>query len=249
MHLQDPQGFEIRQPGSKKIHRVALVSLGPHHEWSGDGHDKLASIGFPIWGVRDVWSGKWLGLWVVPNNRRQKAVALLFLRLVEEYGGLSIQMSTDCGSETTQVFGLANALREIFHPELSMEELPAHRFLRSVRNITIEQGWLAFRLQWGDNVKQFWLAGANISDSDLIQWLWPPLIQAELDKLRDRFNNHVVRKDSSKKNPSGVAPNVAMALPEKHGGENCLQQVDTSILPGLIEVIQKGEDVLAFCSY
>ncbi|KAG6858567.1 hypothetical protein C0993_005462, partial [Termitomyces sp. T159_Od127] len=87
-----------------------------------------------------------------------------------------------------------------------------------------------------------------ISDSDLIQWLWPPLIQAELDKLRDRFNNHVVRKDSSKKNPSGVAPNVAMALPEKHGGENCLQQVDTSILPGLIEVIQEGEDVLAFCT-
>ncbi|KAG6876417.1 hypothetical protein C0992_013040, partial [Termitomyces sp. T32_za158] len=138
MLLQDPQGFEIRQPGSKKIQRVALVSLGPHHEWSGDGHDKLASIGFPVWGVRDVWSGCWLGLWVVPNNRHRKAVALLFLRLVAKFGGIPIQMSTDCGSETGQVFGLVNALREIFHPELSTEELPAHRFLRSVRNITIE---------------------------------------------------------------------------------------------------------------
>ncbi|KAG5345375.1 hypothetical protein C0989_001598, partial [Termitomyces sp. Mn162] len=87
MHLQDPEGFTIREPGSKKIKRGVLVLLGPHHEWSGDGHDKLAAIGFPIWGVRDVWSGKWLGLWVVPNNRRQKAVALLFLRLINEYGG------------------------------------------------------------------------------------------------------------------------------------------------------------------
>ncbi|KAG6885107.1 hypothetical protein C0992_005461 [Termitomyces sp. T32_za158] len=254
MHLQDPEGFSIREPGSRKIKRVALVSLGPHHEWSGDGHDKLAAIGFPIWGVRDVWSGKWLGLWVVPNNRRQKAVALLFLRLVNKYGGMPIQMSTDCGSETTQVFGLANALREIFHPELSTEELPAHRFLRSVRNITIERGWLAFRLQWGDNVKQFWFAGANVyveSNPDhynLVQWLWPPLIQKELDKLRDRFNNHVVRKDANKKNPSGVAPNVAMALPAKYGGENCLQVVDTSIIPGLIEAIREEEDVLAFCT-
>ncbi|KAG5716401.1 hypothetical protein E4T56_gene2459 [Termitomyces sp. T112] len=98
MHLQDPEGFTIHEPGSKKIKHGVLVSLGPHHEWSGNGHDKLAAIGFPIWGVHDVWSGKWLGLWVVPNNRRQKAVALLFLHLINEYGGQpSITMTSDSG--------------------------------------------------------------------------------------------------------------------------------------------------------
>lgn len=87
MHLQDPNGFFIRAPGSKKVTRGVLVAIGPHHEWSGDGHDKLAALGFPIWGVRDKWSGDWLGLWVVPNNRLKKAIALLFLRLIKTYGG------------------------------------------------------------------------------------------------------------------------------------------------------------------
>jgi hypothetical protein len=122
MHLHDDAGFSIREPAAKKVHRSVLTSLGPHHEWSGDGHDKLAGIGFPIWGVCDKWSSKWLGLWVVPNNRLKKAIALLFLQLVKEQGGMPLQMSTDCGSETTEVFGLANALRYVLllHHMLSL---------------------------------------------------------------------------------------------------------------------------------
>lgn len=87
MRQQDPEGFAQREPGNKRIIRQPLVKLGPHHEWSGDGHDKLAKIGFPIWGVRDVWSGKWLGLWVIPNNRLKKAIGYLYLSLVAELGG------------------------------------------------------------------------------------------------------------------------------------------------------------------
>ena len=57
MKLQDPGGFIIREPGARKIQRRALVVLGPHQEWSADGHDKLSMIGFPIWAVRDIfWS-------------------------------------------------------------------------------------------------------------------------------------------------------------------------------------------------
>jgi hypothetical protein len=88
MRDQDPDGFTNREPTAKKIHRTVMVCLGPHHEWSGDGHDKLTAIGFPIWGIRDVWSGKWLGLWVVPNNRLKDVIAYLFLKLVHEHGGL-----------------------------------------------------------------------------------------------------------------------------------------------------------------
>ncbi|KAG2034481.1 hypothetical protein BDR03DRAFT_935253 [Suillus americanus] len=39
----------------KKVSQQPLVSLGPHHQWSGDGH---------IWAIQDQWSGKWLGMWV-----------------------------------------------------------------------------------------------------------------------------------------------------------------------------------------
>jgi hypothetical protein len=130
MHLHDPDGFHMREPGARKVKRTALIALGPHHEWSGDGHDKLSEIGFPIWGMRDKWGSQWLGLWTVPNNRLKKAVVYLYLSLIKKHGGefysslsfsqvtyfidilgMPIQTSTDCGSETTEVFGLANALR------------------------------------------------------------------------------------------------------------------------------------------
>jgi hypothetical protein len=87
MRAQEPEGFAMREPTASKKTRTALVSLGPHHEWSADGHDKLSRIGFPIWAVRDKWSGKWLGLWVVPNNRLKHAVAYLYLSLVKRLGG------------------------------------------------------------------------------------------------------------------------------------------------------------------
>ena len=76
--------FFLRAPTAKKTHRSPLVALGPHHEWSADGHDKLTSIGFPTW---DKWAGKWLGLWIVPNNRLQLAVAYLYLSLIFLLGG------------------------------------------------------------------------------------------------------------------------------------------------------------------
>jgi hypothetical protein len=89
MRKQDPEGFANREPAvGKKVLRTPLVALGPHHEWSADGHDKLSKLGFPIYGIRDKWCTKWLGLWVVPNNRLKLAVAFLYLSLVKKLGGM-----------------------------------------------------------------------------------------------------------------------------------------------------------------
>ncbi|KAG6372147.1 hypothetical protein JVT61DRAFT_8557 [Boletus reticuloceps] len=253
MRQHDPTGFELRDPTVKKILRQPLVALGPHHEWSGDGHDKLSSIGFPIWGIRDKWSGKWLGLWVVPNNRLKTAIAYLYLTTIENVGGMPLQTTTDCGSETTQVFGLANALREEFAPEYSANDLPPHRFLRSVKNIVIERGWLRVRLQWGANVKIWWEEGEGIYNStdplhyELVQWLWPKFIQEELDHLRERLNNHPTRFDASKRLPSGVSPNVAIALAAEYGGTNCLLPVDLTVIHHLKAALG-GEKLLRFVS-
>jgi len=68
MHVLEPEAFAGQEPTAKKVHRVALVALGPHHQWSGDRHDKLVKIGFPVWGIRDMWEGKWLGLWTILDN-------------------------------------------------------------------------------------------------------------------------------------------------------------------------------------
>ena len=95
MRAQDGGAFELRKPHAKKVQRFPLVALGPHHEWSGDSHDKLTAIGFPVWAMRDKWSGKWLGLRTVPNNRLKLAIAYLYLQLVYDYGGMCSANTTD----------------------------------------------------------------------------------------------------------------------------------------------------------
>lgn len=128
MHLHDNDAFADREPDAKKNFCTPKHPIGIHERWAGDGHDKLYKIGFPIWAMVDDATGKWLGAWVVPSNRMGEIVAYLFLCLVEKFGGkysnqifgndendtllgMPLQSSTDCGSETTILYGLANALR------------------------------------------------------------------------------------------------------------------------------------------
>ncbi|KAG2347556.1 hypothetical protein BDR05DRAFT_974081 [Suillus weaverae] len=210
-------------PEGRNQHKDCL-SLGPHHQWSGDGHDKLSKIGFLIWAIHDQWSGKWLGMWVVPNNRLKTSIAYLYLSLIYEIGGMPLQTTTDCGSETMEVYGFATALREFFSPNLSTDELPAHQFLKSVHNITIECGWLHV---------------------DLVQWLWPQLIQQELDKLKHWLNTHTVQFNWNKILPSGVSSNVAIALHKDYGVEDCLQPVDCDVVKNLMVEIG-GKDLVRF---
>ncbi|KAF8952860.1 hypothetical protein BDZ97DRAFT_1909005 [Flammula alnicola] len=113
MHIHDAEAFLAREPGAKRIHRVPKAPIGIHERWAGDGHDKLYKIGFPIWAVVDDATGKYLGAWVVPSNRMGDIIGYLFLCLVERYKGLPLQFTTDCGSETTQLYGLVNALRQL----------------------------------------------------------------------------------------------------------------------------------------
>ena len=83
----DPEVVASRHPKARRIARVPLTSQGPNEVWCCDGHDKLNKYGFAIWGVRDKFSRKWLGLWVIPNNRFGVVVAYLWLTLVRDIGG------------------------------------------------------------------------------------------------------------------------------------------------------------------
>ena len=193
MHIQDEDGFLLREPTAKKILRVRKNPIGIHKRWSGDGHDKLNSIGFPIWAVVDEATSKWLGGWVVPSNRLGTIIGYLYLCLVEKFGGkfayyswmlltytcvgMPLQFTTDCGSETTQMYGYQNALRSVkcsfcfarltqylssraaFHPTIDPQELPAHIYVQSVHNISIERSWLRLRLEWGNNAVQIFNDG------------------------------------------------------------------------------------------
>ena len=69
---------------AKMVHHVLFVALGRRHHWSGDEHDKFVKIGFPVWGM---WTGKWLGLWTIPDNWLKVIIIYLYLSLVVELGG------------------------------------------------------------------------------------------------------------------------------------------------------------------
>lgn len=82
--------------------------------------------------------------------------------------GVPLQTTTDCGSETTLLYGIVNAIRcviftelmgyrthnyvnsDMFHPGLSEAQIQAHNYLRSVHNIAVERTWLRLRLDFGD---------------------------------------------------------------------------------------------------
>ena len=78
-----------------------------------------------------------------------------------------------------------------------------------------------------------------------MQWLWPTLVQKELDQLRDRFNAHKVRYDKNKILPSGVSPNVAYALLERYNAVDCLQVVDRHVVRGIMDAMG-GDDLIRF---
>jgi hypothetical protein len=85
--MLNPEGVLASSPSARQIRRLALTSEGPNEVWCCDGLDKLVKYGFAIWGLRDKFSKKWLGLWVLPNNRVAVAVAYLWLTIIRELGG------------------------------------------------------------------------------------------------------------------------------------------------------------------
>lgn len=53
-----------------------------------DGHDKLSSWSFGIYGIRDVWSGKLLALHAFKSNRIEVNTHWLYLRTLLQAGGM-----------------------------------------------------------------------------------------------------------------------------------------------------------------
>jgi len=89
-----PEGLGRRFPGANRIHRSALVSIGPNHQHHADGHDKLnaqalnmGGVGLGIYGIKDQWTSFLLSLLVVPNNRLACTIGHVHLDTIEKTGG------------------------------------------------------------------------------------------------------------------------------------------------------------------
>jgi hypothetical protein len=89
MHDHNSASFEQRQPYAKKILRFPKHPIGPNEHWAADGHDKTKAIGFPIYAFVDDTTSKFMGVYVVPDNRDADIVTYCYLDVVENAGGTS----------------------------------------------------------------------------------------------------------------------------------------------------------------
>ncbi|CAK5279044.1 unnamed protein product [Mycena citricolor] len=253
MHIHRPEGFLKRDPTAKKISRQPKpMMLGPDERWSGDGHDKVNKYGFGIWMMVDEATLFILGAYLVPNNRLGNVIAWIFLDLVQRYKGVPKQTATDCGSKTTMLYGIVNAIRETMLPELAGR---AHNYLRSVHNITVERSWLTMRKDWGHNVAEIFSSAIDervydAGDTDqfeLAQWLWSNILQRELNDWARLRNGIKVRYQKDKLGPSGMSRIDAYMMPETWKAVKCLQAVNLDVI-AQVKAALNAEEQLAFAT-
>ena len=81
--------------------------------------------------------------------------------------------------------------------------------------------------------------------SQLLQWLWPKLLQQDLDQFMEFWNGVRMQKDKNKAGPSGCSRNDAFSLYTKWGGIDCLLPVDVDVVRAMKEFMG-GDDLLSF---
>ncbi|KAJ7199361.1 hypothetical protein GGX14DRAFT_373160 [Mycena pura] len=233
MLLNDPEGYDGRYPGRKRIKRAQLKAHGTWQEIHMDGHEKLGAqalemggIGFPIYGMKDKWGTGILYLSVVPDDRHSDVIGHVFLDFVELYGAIPQQVTTDKGSETGHIYGFMTGLKSTYAPHIDLTRYPCHVALKSTNNTPIEGLWRWFQDQCGKNLHLHIIKGRDEGIFNpnnqihvlLVNWIWPPIIQGELDHFTHRWNSHVIRRQRNKLMPSGVSPNELHAHPEHYAG-------------------------------
>ncbi|KAJ6486613.1 hypothetical protein C8R45DRAFT_902658 [Mycena sanguinolenta] len=240
---------DMRKPGRKTgpKQRGALDAIGVFQEIHVDGHEKLGEkalrmgpgIGIDTYGARDH-VGKVLHLVVVPNSRLSDTIGHVFLDMVSAYQAISVQVTFDGGSELGWLSAFQTTLREVFAPELSVNEWKPVVAVKSSSNIPIESTWSYDRQFNGRTLRdvleegRIYLIPGDAVHRNLFRWLWPKIVQIGLDEFVDYFNNKKTRKQHNRKLPSGVAPNVVFDMPGDYG----LQNLAIPITPAAIEELR-----------
>lgn len=233
----DPFGAARRTPGRtrNRIPRTTLTSIGVNAEYNCDGHEKLSSkalrmgpVGIPIYEFRDKASGRIILLTVVPDDRSSVIIGHLHLDLVEKNKAIPLQITVDKGSETGEMYAQQIALRELYAPDLSLEQWPAFVALTSTHNTNAEALWLWMTKTATGSIREIIQAGQTFGyfiptsqlHTNLFQWLWPRIVQRHLDEFTLYWNTHRVRSQHKKALPSGTTPNNIFFNPAAFNLEN-----------------------------
>lgn len=129
--------------------------------------------------------------------------------------------------------------REAYAPELDAEKFPPTLQMKSVHNTPIEGLWHWFLQTFGVNIKETIRGGYESGHynpnnavhvyapqatalllcpdnftSNLFYWLWPKILQNQLDQFVEFWNNHKIRTQKEKINMSGATPRHGFTVPE-----------------------------------
>ncbi|EJD48198.1 hypothetical protein AURDEDRAFT_113053 [Auricularia subglabra TFB-10046 SS5] len=244
LRAHEPEKVDARYvDAGEKLHTAILTSPGPNAEWSCDGHDKLIpEMNIGIWGGIDKFSRRIVGYFAVPTYKTADLTRALYLRLVKQEHGIPFQLSLDKGSETGQAAAIQTVLRLNFDVH-DIEVYPAHRGLQSTKNITVERGWRPLFSRCLQNILVCWMQGKhagtyhpeNEVHQQIARWVWGQVVQHELDRYVESWNNHRIRKQKRTKLPSGGTPNDFFYSPWDYNGQNFLVRVDASLIDDMLD--------------
>lgn len=243
-----PEGLAARYPGAKRIKRSALHAIGPFHQDHQDGHDKLnaqalqmGDVSLPIYGIKDQWTSFIKHLVTVPDNRLATTIGHVHLDCVEKFVAVSVTSVMDKGSELVWLFANQTALRTTYAPDIDPESYPPVLQIKSVHNTPIEGLWhwllKTHSHDFKDIVKGGYRDGIynpnHVTHVNLFKWLWPKILQRQLDAFVEYWNNHRIRSQPNKPNISGTTPRHAFTCPGSLGGQDCRIPVEKATVDAL----------------
>jgi len=136
--MNDPDGNELRRQSTLRKGGQFIVK-GPNHVWSIDGHEKLSSFGFEIYGCIDAYSRYIIWCYVGHSNRTQISVSKQYLETVCAMGKFPKLIHSDMGRELALLCVSHLFLRWTDKPDLSFHK--ACSFGTSTKNQRIEAWW------------------------------------------------------------------------------------------------------------
>lgn len=158
----------------------------------------------------------------IASNKRPEFIAHFYLDYIEEINGVPRLVCSDAGTENCLVRDIQRILRANDNDDMS--GMASFKVIPSTQNIRIERFWGFLKSSHGvfwinlfkDMVDYELLDLTNPIHIECLRYVFMPLIQRDLDKLREEWNAHRVRR-----NRNGVAisgkPNVLYYQTELFG--------------------------------
>ncbi len=244
----DPEGVALRSHG--RLHRRQYICGGPNHVWHIDGWDKLKQFGFAVHACIDGFSRKILWLHVNRSNNNPAVIAGYYLKTVKRLNRVPRLVRSDRGTENGLVRLLQIALRLNHNDTLSGYQ--SFRYGRSTSNQRVECFWSQLRRM----VTHFWInffkdvRDSGVFDNsdpvhvECMRLCFTQVLQADLDRAVELWNNHNIRPQNNRECPSGK-PNMMYFIPEHFGTTDqakTLLFTEDDIGEALIQVCEEGPE-------